>query len=86
MVNVVFRLDLFITLIMGLILWTLVVAFTILCVVWLKQLFNRPRLPLPPGPKGLPVIGNLLDLANEKVYVKARDWAREFGTVHAPDR
>lgn len=75
----VFRLNLIITLIMGLILWTLIVAFAILCIVWLKQMFNRPRLPLPPGPKGLPVIGNLLDLANEKVYVKARDWAREFG-------
>ncbi|KAI0260713.1 cytochrome P450 [Gloeopeniophorella convolvens] len=56
------------------------IAFLALTFFWIKQLSVGSRsLPLPPGPKGLPVLGNLLDLASDEVHVKARDWSRQLG-------
>lgn len=34
--------------------------------------------PLPPGPKGLPVIGNLLDIPQKLEWVQYREWGRQF--------
>ncbi|KAI0002554.1 cytochrome P450 [Russula compacta] len=55
-------------------------AFLALLVLWIKQLLGaRSSLPLPPNPKGLPILGNLLDLASGEVHVKCQDWSRRFG-------
>ena len=60
-------------------------AFVVLAVVWFKQLLGaRSSVPLPPSPKGLPVLGNLLDLAGDDVHVKCRDWSRQFGRFSFP--
>jgi transposase InsO family protein len=61
-------------------------AVAVLAVVRIKQLLGaRSPLPLPPSPKGLPVLGNLLDLACDDVHVKCRDWSRHFGILHSPE-
>ncbi|KIW87799.1 uncharacterized protein Z519_11773 [Cladophialophora bantiana CBS 173.52] len=52
-------------------------------------LYNTPttwkdsrRKHLPPGPKGYPFIGNLLDLADsELVRHKAKQWHQQFGDI-----
>ncbi|KAJ7464315.1 cytochrome P450 [Mycena galericulata] len=36
-----------------------------------------------PGPPGWPIIGNLLDLDVEYLYVKCRDWAEVYGDVYS---
>ncbi|KAI9465876.1 cytochrome P450 [Lactarius psammicola] len=56
------------------------VAFVVLAILWIKQLLgSRSSSPLPPNPKGLPILGNLLDLASDEVHVKARDWSQQLG-------
>ncbi|KAH6918171.1 O-methylsterigmatocystin oxidoreductase [Coprinopsis sp. MPI-PUGE-AT-0042] len=43
---------------------------------------RNPRgLPLPPGPKGIPVLGNALQIAQGKSWETYRDWSRHFGDI-----
>lgn len=51
----------------------------------LYRLFNRSRglqsrLPLPPGPKGLPLIGNLRDIPTSFEWKTYHQWSRELDT------
>lgn len=43
--------------------------------------FAKPRsnLPYPPGPKGLPLIGNALDIPKEAPWLTFRDYCAQFG-------
>ena len=47
-----------------------------------SQWMHQPRrIPLPPGPKGLPIIGNLLQVLGSKAHpwVMYRDLSKEYG-------
>lgn len=41
---------------------------------------NPRRLPLPPGPKGLPIVGNTLQIPTVKPWKEYDTMAREYGT------
>ena len=42
---------------------------------------NPLNLPYPPGPKGVPVLGNLFDIPTSGyIYKTFRQWGRELGT------
>ncbi|KAI0318406.1 CyP450 monooxygenase [Amylostereum chailletii] len=45
---------------------------------WLVKL--RTRLPLPPGPKGLPIIGNYYLVPKEHEWLTYARWSQEFGS------
>lgn len=51
--------------------------------VWLAQtllLRTKRKLPLPPGPKPLPLIGNVLDMPREHEWLAFTEWGRQYGT------
>lgn len=35
--------------------------------------------PLPPGPSGLPILGNALDMSGAHPWIKYTEWSRQYG-------
>jgi len=58
----------------------LVAVIAVSAVAFVYQQRKGKGLPLPPGPKGLPVLGNLRDLAVKTLWFPATRWAKEFGS------
>lgn len=57
-------------------------AGTLLLKRYLEQSRSNPkRLPYPPGPKALPIIGNTLDLPSSYYWMTYADWAKKYGDV-----
>jgi hypothetical protein len=44
-----------------------------------KQRAAKKRTSLPPGPKGLPVLGNVLDFASDKAWLTFDKWFKQYG-------
>ena len=42
---------------------------------------RKRRGPLPPGPRPLPLVGNLFDLPKTTPWVTYRDWSNKYGTL-----
>ncbi|KAJ3721438.1 cytochrome P450 [Lentinula guzmanii] len=57
--------------------WTL---SSILLVWYYRYSASRQNLPLPPGPKKLPFIGNNLDMPRTDQHITFARWAKEFGS------
>ncbi|KAI0360720.1 cytochrome P450 [Trametes cingulata] len=49
-------------------------------VVW-RWLEGHRTANLPPGPKALPLIGNLFDITFKELWVRAASWAEQYGDV-----
>ncbi|XP_046326949.2 steroid 17-alpha-hydroxylase/17,20 lyase-like isoform X2 [Haliotis rufescens] len=44
-------------------------------------LITKKRYKLPPGPRGWPLFGNLLEFRNETIYEKMTEWTAQYGPV-----
>ena len=55
------------------------IVVLILVLIPLYCASKRDRLLLPPGPKGWPLIGNLLDIPRSNFVKTHAEWARKYG-------
>ena len=56
-----------------------IVCATIVLSFILRRRNKRQRLPLPPGPPGLPILGNLFQVPATRLWEKALDWGKTYG-------
>ena len=64
--------------------YQILVALFFGCILLFRQLkksrSNNPKgLPLPPGPKGYPLIGNLFDMPLDKPWLVYDEWSKTYG-------
>lgn len=60
----------------------------VLILIWLKSRLesrkaNPNGLPLPPGPRALPLIHNLLDIPTSYQWLTYSRWAHQYGLCFA---
>ncbi|KAF8552662.1 cytochrome P450 [Imleria badia] len=41
----------------------------------------KPSAPLPPGPKPVPVLGNVANLTSKELWLSAEQWAKQYGPI-----
>ena len=49
-------------------------------VLYTRSRHGKAALPLPPGPKGLPLIGNAFDIPLSRQWETFQSWAQAYGT------
>lgn len=54
--------------------------FCIRCWTLWRRWVSR-AIPYPPGPKGLPIIGNILDMPGRNEWETARQWGTQYGEL-----
>ncbi|PCH38747.1 cytochrome P450 [Wolfiporia cocos MD-104 SS10] len=58
---------------------TICVLCTLLAAIYAA--FKPRRGPLPPGPRGYPIIGNTLQMPREHAWVTFAQWAKDYGPI-----
>ncbi|KAH9887974.1 cytochrome P450 [Cubamyces lactineus] len=56
-------------------------AISIILIALLSRGRGRARVPLPPGPPGIPLVGNVFDIPHEQAWVAYWDLSKRYGDV-----
>jgi len=59
------------------------ISIGVLVILLVIRSRSRNLLPLPPGPKGLPLVGNLLDIPSSYAWETYHKWSTELGKLHS---
>lgn len=54
-----------------------IIALLAILIIWTRR--SNSKLPYPPGPKGLPLIGNIRDVPALQEWITYAQWSRDFG-------
>ena len=62
----------------------ILVLIVVLVALWIKHIIQYRRrnllgLPLPPGPNGLPLLGNILNFPKKEAWLMAAKWGKIYG-------
>ncbi|PPR04944.1 hypothetical protein CVT26_012772 [Gymnopilus dilepis] len=60
--------------------WTACACFVVALFVLLRK-SKVSGAPLPPGPKPIPFLGNVLDLTPKELWLPASQWAKQYGSI-----
>ena len=61
-----------------------VVALCVVVALAVSVFFRQRRRSLPPGPRGVPVLGNVFDVPKEFEWLAYDRWSREYGMSRVP--
>lgn len=64
---------------------TVLLAATLSYVLYRQLAKPEPPAPLPPGPKPLPILGNVADLSTKGLWLLAERWAKQYGPSPHPN-
>ena len=59
----------------------LLTGLFVLLALFLAHYRRQKRYPLPPGPKGYPIIGNALDIPARWEWLQYEKWSRDYGMM-----
>lgn len=62
----------------------LVCTVSFLLFRWLQVRKSRKGLPHPPGPPGLPLVGNINDIPRDEPFVKYVEWGHQYSESQPP--
>jgi hypothetical protein len=60
------------------------VAISVISLLYLFKRSRRSNLPYPPGPRGLPLFGNLRDMPAHRDWEVYAEWSRKYGMLVFP--
>ncbi len=65
----------------SLVILDIAIALTGLVFVWRLCRIRSRDPPFPPGPRGIPFLGNLLDMPSEKEWLTFAEWGEKYGML-----